>query len=228
MYKCRRATWAEEAHFRRRFCQRDKARLSLIHFYRIDIEAFETLPPWYGTPNAARTKGLLHDSVIMLRVSDPRERISYYPVFNEAIGKRLLAAWELPVPPKMSALRDSQRSLRLGQHVGVAPDNISLRSLLAFARWSMLQQGQHPLMAEGFNTLYQQLHVYPELGVAPEALLFVNEVIGSLLAQQQRTSLQSFVSEVKAAYPLLNYRITDYSALRRRLHEGFPEVAIHF
>ena len=156
MRKCRQATIKEVLLFQHKYCESAKSRETLIHKFKVTVEAYEELPPWYSTFSADGSDIRFKDDIIMFCVRDFDKLIEYYPVFSAEEGLRLLSKWKMPVPPKMTAF---------GTLIAVEKpiyDNACFRSLIAYSRLYMLGQSKnHVKMPFGFNNLYKQLNDFP-------------------------------------------------------------------
>ena len=229
MRKCRQATIKEVLLFQHKYCESAKSRETLIHKFKVTVEAYEELPPWYSTFSADGSDIRFKDDIIMFCVRDFDKLIEYYPVFSAEEGLRLLSKWKMPVPPKMTAF---------GTHLaGAMPsdDNASFRSLIAYSRLYMLKQGKyHAKMAFGFNNLYKQLYDFPACEVSAEAVQLVNVVLGDYIHHSQtihvenRKTLQKFIAYVTTVYSLLEFRNADFARLRKKLREAYPDEKINF
>lgn len=230
MYKCKLATTKENLLFLENHCSNPERRARIIKTFRVDVEAYEELPPWHGVYNATGSDVLLKDSVIMLKVSDLAYKVKYYPVFSEKLGSKLLKSWGYTLPPKLTAFAtdgDNEANLHC--------ENASLRHLLAFARLFMLSQNHlHIPMAYGFNNLYMQLHEYPESGVCPETLRLVNEILGDFIKNNKDgyyincVHLQDFIDYITNKYKLLPFKDSDFSPLRSKFLAEYPDEKLYF
>lgn len=229
MRKCREATTKENLLFQHKYCESRKAREKLVEYFKVTVEAYEELPPWYSTFSADGSDIRLKDDVIMFSVKDLKNLIVYYPVFSAEEGLRLLKKWGMEIPPKMTAFAYYHRRKPL------SPDNAYLRSLIAFSRLFMLYKNkQHPKMAFGFNNLYKQLWESPSCTVSVETVKFINEVVGGYLKVSEGKhfgncrELREFIAYVTGVYSLLNFCESDFAVLRDRFKQAYPDEKIYF
>lgn len=177
MHKCNPPSIQKTMAFYRDNCESWAHALALNTKYHVSVEAYEELPPWSLVHNANGSDHFLKDNIIMLKVCDLEKRLVYYPVFPEKMGLRLLEAWEMPVPPKLTAFEQDNEA-----DENVHPANRSLRNLIAFARLFMLTQSRwHKPMAYSFNNIISQLYLVPDTGVSPETIQLINNVIGEYI-----------------------------------------------
>lgn len=230
MYKCKLATTKEKLKFIEQYCRRAPQRVEMIKEFRIDVEAYEELPPWHGVYNATGSAFLLKDSIIMLKVSDMKNLVQYYPVFSEKLARDLLAKWGVELPPKMSAFANDGET-----DSGIHYENASLRHLLEFSRLFMISQNRlHTPMAYGFNNLYKQLHEYPYSGVCVDTVRLVNSILGDFINNNQDgryvncDNLQDFIIYIRNKYKLLVFKSSDFSALHRKMQLHYPEDTLYF
>lgn len=230
MYKCKLATTKENLEFIERFCRRPEKREQIIKHFRVDVEAYEELPPWHSVYNATGSDILLKDSIVMLRVSDLQKRVKYYPVFSEKLASKLLAKWGIVLPPKMTAFAYDNEN-----EENINPENLALRHLLAFARLFMiLQDHLHTPMPLGFNGLYQQLYDCPQCKVSPEVVRFVNGILGDFIEHHMAGcyviygNLQDFIIYIMNRYRLLVFKNPDFSCLREKMQQYYPNDKIYF
>ncbi len=169
----------------------------------------------------------------MLKVSDLGNRVVYYPVFPESVGKKMLANWHIALPPKITAFADI--CVKTGSDAAVHVDNQSLRGLIAFSRlFMMVPNRSHAPMPYGFNNLYAQLYQVPEMGVAPETVRMINEILGDFInaSGQERyiycDNLQEFIDYLRNRYKLLVFKNSEFTSLRRMMQEYYPDDKIYF
>ncbi len=231
MYKCKLADTSDDLKFQQMFCRTETARQSIIQNFKVEVEAFEELPPWYSVYNADGSDYLLKDSIIMLKVSDLQKRICFFPVFSENIGRRLLRCWHIALPPKMTVFMEDSNVSEAKIHAA----NKSLRNLLAFARIFMFPQSRlHTPMPYGFNNIYMQLHKFPEMGVASETIRLINEILGEYIDYKHDgrysscDNLQDFIEYIKGRYSLLHFKESDFSLLRTILLSHYPKDKVRF
>lgn len=229
MHKCKLATTRENLLFLGQYCTTPEDRARIIKKFRVDVEAYEELPPWHGVYNATGSDILLKDSIIMLKISDLTNRIKYYPIFSEKLGSKLLAKWGYTLPPKITAFADGENEKNL--HC----ENASLRHLLAFARLFMLSQNHlHIPMTYAFNNLYMQLYAYPRSGVCPETVKLVNGLLGDFIKNNKDRyyenfdNLQDFINYILNRYKLLVFKDSDFSSLRTKFIEAYPNDKLYF
>lgn len=229
MHRCRKATVKETLIFQHKYCESAEARENLIHHFRITVEAYEELPPWYSTFNANGSDIRLKDDIIMLCARDLTNLIEYYPVFPAPEGLRLLHKWKMEVPPKLTAFATYWSKSK------PAADNASLRALIAYCRLFMLEQSnEHAVMAFGFNNLYQQLYAVPHCEVSPEAVRLINAVFGEYINHStakhygNSKNLNEFISYITGFYSLLNFRKSNFDRLRQKLQSAYPDDEIYF
>lgn len=234
MKKPRICTSKEFFLFQQRYCRNERTRLSIIKNFKVEVEVFEELPPGYGVYGATGTQWLLKDSVIMLKLTDMTEGVCYYPVFSEAMGKKLLKAWGIPLPPKMSAFVEWGHGQRV-ENKEVHYINARMRSLMAFTRLFMLPQERvHEPLVYGFKAVHEQLHDFPKENVSANVIKFVNDIIRAYQADAIRNrytncrNLQDFIEYIKHKYTLLEFKDSDFSALRAKLLEEYPDEEIYF
>ena len=231
MYKCKLATTKEKLQFIEQYCRDYKRREKINKDFRVDVEAYEELPPWHSVYNATGSDILLKDSVIMLRISDLEKRVRYYPVFSEKLGRRLLRKWGYELPPKFTVFINDDNDSEKEVH----RENVSLRHLLAFTRLFMLSQNRlHTPMAYGFNNLYKQLYDFPDKGVSAETVKLVNNILGDFINNNTEgyyvncKNLQDFIAYVVNNYTLLDFKENDFRCLREKLLFHYPEEKPYF
>lgn len=95
MRRCKNASIRENLLFQRRYCVTPEVREQLAEKFKVTVEAYEELPPWYSTFNADGSDIRLKDDIIMFRVCDLKNFIEYYPVFPATEGLRLLRKWKM-------------------------------------------------------------------------------------------------------------------------------------
>lgn len=224
MYKCREASTKEIIAFQKEFCENLSAAIGMNNKHRVQVEAYEELPPWSFVYNADGSDRFLKDDIIMLKVCDLEKRVVYYPVFPEKRGLKLLQCWDMAVPPKLTAFEQEGK-----QEGNVHRANQSLRNLIAFARLFMLSQSRwHKPMAYSFNNIISQLYLVPEADVAPETIKLINDVIGKYIRDDSLEhyvkcdNLQDFIDYIKTKYSLVMFKSDDFSLLRRILHDYYP------
>lgn len=229
MRKCRKASVKETLVFQHKYCASAETRETLVHHFMVTVEAYEELPPWYSTFNANGSDIRLKDDIIMFRVRDLERLIEYYPVFPAAEGIRLLHKWKMEVPPKLTAFATYLPKRR------PAADNASLRSLIAYCRLFMLEQGkEHAAMAFGFTNLYQQLYDVPFCDVSPEAVKLINAVFGEYILHSKAKhygnsrNLQEFIIYINKFYSLLKFQENNFDRLRKKLKQAYPDEEIYF
>ncbi len=233
MHKCRLASTKENLRFQHDYCCNEAAIAKIIKNFKVEVEAYEELPPWHCVYNADGSDVLLKDTVIMLKVSDLGNRVVYYPVFPESVGKKMLANWHIALPPKITVFADIR--VETGADVAVHVDNQSLRRLIAFSRlFTMVPNRSHAPMPYGFNNLYAQLYQVPEMGVAPETVRMINEILGDFINASGREryiycdNLQDFIDYLKSRYKLLVFQNSDFTNLREMMRYHYPDEKIYF
>lgn len=229
MKKCKEASIKETLIFQHKYCETPDSREKLINNFKITVEGYEELPPWYSTYNADGSDIRLKDDIIMLCVRDLNNLIEYYPVFPASEGIRLLRKWKMDIPPKMTAFA------HYASKDNPAPNNASFRSLIAYCRLYMLEQSkQHARMAYGFNSLYKQLYDVPGCDVSADAIRLINTVLGEYLKTTHIThfgnkkTLQEFIACITQIYSLLQFQSSDFDSLRKKLKAAYPEDEIYF
>lgn len=70
MYKCREASTKEIIAFQKEFCENLSAAIGMNDKHRVQVEAYEELPPWSFVYNADGSDRFLKDDIIMLKVCD--------------------------------------------------------------------------------------------------------------------------------------------------------------
>ena len=233
MHKCRNANTKENLLFQERFCKSEAAMYKIAKNFKIEVEVYEELPPWHNVYNANGSDILLKDAIIMLKISDLTNRIVYYPIFSEAVAKKLLTKWDIALPEKLTVFVDSDKQTECV--AGVDKDNQSLRTVIEFARlFTMIPDRSHRPMPYGFNNLYAQLHLVPEMGVAPETVRMVNSILGEFInsSEEERyiycNNLQEFIDYLRNRYKLLKFKNSDFTSLRRMIQEHYPGDKIYF
>ena len=229
MRRCNKASIRENLLFQRRYCVTPEAREQLAEKFKVTVEAYEELPPWYSTFNADGSDIRLKDDIIMFRVCDVTNCIEYYPVFPASEGLRLLRKWKMEIPPKMTAF-----AYDYSQEIP-SKDNACLRSLIAFSRLFMLDKGkQHSKMPYGFNNLYQQLHYASYCEVAAEPVRLVNAVLGEYIASTHTLhygdsrTFREFIAYLNHSFSLLKFKDSNFDRLRDKLKEAYPDEEIYF
>ena len=230
MHKCNPPSIQKTIAFYRDNCESWAHALALNTKYHVSVEAYEELPPWSLVHNANGSDHFLKDNIIMLKVCDLEKRLVYYPVFPEKMGLRLLEAWEMPVPPKLTAFEQDNEA-----DENVHPANRSLRNLIAFARLFMLTQSRwHKPMAYNFNNIISQLYLVPDTGVSPETIQLINNVIGEYINDDSQehyikcANLQDFLAYLKNKYMLVPFKSDDFRCLRQLLHSTYPKEKLYF
>lgn len=219
--------------FQHNYCSSEAAIAKIIKNFKVEVEAYEELPPWHCVYNANGSDVLLKDTIIMLKVSDLENRVVYYPTFSEALGKKVLADWHIALPPKITVFADPDVSSELD--AAVHEDNKSLRRLIAFSRlFTIVPERLHRPMPYGFNNLYAQLYQAPEMGVAPETVRMINEILGHFVndSGQERyiycDNLQDFIDYLRGRYKLLVFINSDFTHLREMMKANYPDDKIYF
>lgn len=232
MHKCRNASTKENLLFQARFCQSEAAMNKIAKNFKIEVEVYEELPPWHSVYNANGSDVPLKDAIIMFKISDLTNRIVYYPVFSEAVAKKMLAKWGIALPQKITVFADSNN--KTGCKTSVDKDNQSLRLLIEFARlFTIVPDKLHRPMPYGFNNLYAQLHLAPDMGVAPETVRMINGILGEFINSSEERyiycdNLQEFIDYLRNRYKLLEFKNSDFASLRRMLQEHYPDDKIYF
>ncbi len=233
MHRCRLATIKENLRFQKQFCSNLQGAFKIKSNFKVLIEVYEELPPWHGVYNANGSDVLLKDAIIMLKVIDLTNMIIYYPVFSEEVGKRLLVEWDMLLPPKVTVFAYPEAGERAEK--AVHKDNQSLRRLIEFSRlFTMVPDRLHRPMPYGFNNLYAQLYLVPDMGVAPETVRMINGILGDFInaSEEERyiycDNLQEFIDYLKTRYKLLTFKDSDFTSLREMMRIHYPEDKIYF
>lgn len=205
--------------FMQQYCRSEKSRLSIIKYFAVETEVYEVLAPGqqiYSWINGGR---LISDTVIAFRIKDLYGMKIYYPVFPENMGKQLLKAWRMPLPPKWSIYTMDNKWLRDGNADSL---NKEMRRLLIYGRLfiSMQRRGFCP-MPYSFKEVYLQLSEFSNASVDVSVVRMINNVLREYLHMEGRfmncTNLQDFIAYLHNKYKLLSFINADFSGLRQLL-----------
>lgn len=207
--------------FRQRYCRNEQTRLSIAKYFKVDVEGYEALAPGqqiYGWVNGGK---LIGDAVIAFRAKDMREMKLYYPVFPEAVGKKLLRAWKLPTPPKWSVYAADNKPMLQSDADKL---NKEMRRLLIYCRLFInSQQRVFCPMPYGFKEIYFQLTAFPGNSVDVSVVDMVNQVLCRHLQTEGAftscQNLQDFITYFHNKYTLLPLLSADFSSLRKLLKQ---------
>lgn len=214
--------------FMQRHCKNEKARLRIARYFKVEVEAYEVLAPGQQVYSWINGGKLIGNAVIAFRVKDMREMRLYYPVFPETIGKKLLKAWRLQVPPKWSIYAADNRWLHYGEEDRL---NQELCRLLIYGRLFIgLQRQVYCPLPYSFKELYLQLHEFSDATVDISVVRMVNNVLREYLHKDSLfmncSNLQDFIAYLHNSYTLLQFIDADFSGLRQLLKQD--EIECYF
>ncbi len=232
MMKLKVADSREQRLFQQKYCQNEEARLQIIKHFRVEADAYVELPVGCCVYNAIDGGSPAKGKIIVLQVMELRRRLCYFPVFSEATGRKLLHAWSMKMPPKMTAFACAKEQSLYGS---LSVSNSSLRTLLEYFRWFTFAANHvyHPL-PYGLRTIYNHLCKFPEEDVGVEVIKFVNDALAEEFANDninRYTScqqLQDYIVYLQNKYTLLQFKDADFSILRKLLADAFPEEKFYF
>ncbi|MDO4920231.1 MAG: hypothetical protein Q4E64_00140 [Phascolarctobacterium sp.] len=182
--------------FMQQYCRSEKSRLSIIKHFAVETEVYEVLAPGQQVYSWINGGKLIGDTVIAFLVKDLYNLKIYYPVFPESIGKQLLKAWGMPLPPKWSIYAYDNKQLYMEK---ADEFNQEMRRLLLYGRLfiSLQQRGFCP-MPYSFKEIYLQLNKFSNDSVDVSVVRMVNAVLREYLHVKGRfmncNNLQDFIA----------------------------------
>lgn len=207
--------------FMQQYCRSEKSRLSIIKYFAVEPEVYEVLAPGQQVYSWINGGKLIGDTVIAFQMKDLYNLKIYYPVFPENIGKQLLKAWRMPLPPKWSIYAADYKKLYTKAEAA-DPLNQEMRRLLLYGRLfiSLQQRGFCP-MPYSFKEIYLQLNKFSNDSVDVSVVRMVNAVLREYLHMKSRfmncNNLQDFIAYLHNKYTLLSFVNADFSGLRQLL-----------
>lgn len=211
--------------FMQQYCRNTKSRLSIIKYFAVEPEIYEVLAPGQQVYSWINGGKLIKDTVIAFQIKDLHNLKIYYPVFPESMGRQLLKAWRMPLPPKWSVYVDDNEKLFTE---AVDPLNQEMRRLLLYGRLfiSLQKRGFCP-MPYSFKEIYFQLNQFYNASVDVSVVRMVNAVLREYLHMKggfvNCNNLQDFIVYLHNKYTLLSFVNADFSGLRQLLTQENEE-----
>lgn len=234
------ATEQEISSFKNKYCKNDLSRSMIMKDFRVRIESFEELGIGKKVKSYATGCRDIENSFMIFKVIDEDSEITFYPVFSESIGRKMVRNTDIVIPPKLSIFlgesTKSQNSVyKNSKLVKKDKGNIELRRLIAFVRSLMILHIDEPKSMDGiFKEIYDALEHEPSLKVKKQQIKSVNTALGNFIKKEVNTKnenfkvLQDYIDHLKYKKEEKRLKNVDFSSLVELMQINYPEEQIYF
>lgn len=236
----REANRDEIERFKKDYCKNAENRSKIFDDFKVSVNIFsESLPDKTYCSYATGEKEIT-GAYIIFDVQDLTQKIVYYPIFSEAVGRQMLKSQErISIPQKTSIFLEENisknsflsTSYKKGdKSVKVNSDAIKTITLILFIYQLMGFHIEHPKQIYGIlKELLDKFSEHPNFKPFPEELYKINNTLEKFLAKEINTknenfnNLQDFIDFIKEKYPEYCNRMknTDFSSLRDILNKEY-------
>lgn len=236
----REANRDEIERFKKDYCKNAENRSKIFDDFKVSVNIFsESLPDKTYCSYATGEKEIT-GAYIIFDVQDLTQKIVYYPIFSEAVGRQMLKSQEqISIPQKTSIFLEENisknsvlsTSYKKGvKSVKVDSDAIKTITLILFIYQLMGFHIEHPKKIYGIlKKLLDKFLEHPNLKPSPEELCKINNTLEIFLAKEINTknenfnNLKGFIDFIKEKYPEYCNRMknTDFSSLRDILNKKY-------
>lgn len=235
----REASEQEIEKFKIRYCRNDETRKSIGIDFDVKIESFEELLPGKIVRSYATGNRNIENSFILFNVCDNENGIQYFPVFSESVGRRMLNAWNIPVPKKRSVFvhennsagAANNRTLRESRNNS---ENLELRNLILFTRSLMILHIDNPKPMYGaLKDVYEKMELHPYWKVLGKEIKSVNTSLKNYLKESNDNkenfqNLQEYIQYLQGNIRGKGLRNTNFDKLREIMKKEYPGEEIYF
>ena len=236
----REANRDEIERFKKDYCKNAENRSKIFDDFKVSVNIFsESLPDKTYCSYATGEKEIT-GAYIIFDVQDLTQKIVYYPIFSEAVGRQMLKSQErISIAQKTSIFLEENisknsflsTSYKKGdKSVKVNSDAIKTITLILFIYQLMGFHIEHPKQIYGIlKELLDKFSEHPNFKPFPEELYKINNTLEKFLAKEINTknenfnNLQDFIDFIKEKYPEYCNRMknTDFSSLRDILNKEY-------
>lgn len=233
------ASLKEIEEFRINYCQSQESRLSIINDFTVLVASFEELLPDKKVTSYAFGGKPITKAFMIFKVSDDKSHITYFPVFSESVGRKMLRHWGMVTPPKMRLFVDDTRgsdsvSFPHMVHPHTNENNRNLRLLIVFARSMMILHSDEPQPMHGvFKDIYDSLLSNSTHDVSARQIKCINTAIMNYLnsktnlSKERFTILGDYIDMISKRYKqkIVKY---NFEKLRQLFIASYPEHKLYF
>lgn len=190
----RKATDDETIKFANEHCKNEAARKSLVEKYKVEITAFEDMLPQKTIRSHATGNRDIEGSYFIFKVTDTENEIEYFPVFSESVGRKMLNAWEMNIPSKMSIFNDSTTidgvNVTSSGYIknatnSIDVDNRNMRILILLVRSLWVHNMNSPKPMDGIlKEIYDKLEAHPGWRPYESEIKAVNTIINNYICNE--------------------------------------------
>ena len=226
--------------FKKKYCTSHEKRLLVNKDFIVEVETFEELLPGkliksYATGNREISRGF-----IVFKVVDTKNDITYYPVFSDTVGRKLVKEWKLKLPSKMTIFSENSNGYgggNGGSGVGIQrkKENKEMLSLIRLARSMMTLHVNEPQpMRDPFKSIYNKLERNPLDDVLEKDIKSINTAISNFLNKpinnmnENFANLQEYIAYLRREYPNQRLRNVHFEVLRDKMMKKYPNETIVF
>lgn len=233
------ANKSEIENFKRKYCRNDYARISMVNDFFVRVESFEELPPKKYISSYATGNRDIENAFIMFIVLDLENQIQYLPVFSESVGRKMLKAWNMPVPRKRSIFVKENKDTRGGNGGNCGNtsniDNVKMRNLILFVRSLMILHVKEPYPMNGIlKEFYEELESNPDGKVEVYKIKSINTALGRFLQSSTNMknenflNLQDYIKYLEENADERRLKNTNFDSLRKLMLVKYPNERIYF
>ncbi len=230
----------EIATFKAEYCKNDEARIGIGQDFVVKVESFEELLPGKSVSSYATGNRDIENSFIMFNVSNMVKEIQFFPVFSETVGRKMLRAWNSPIPKKRSIFIEENNGI--GGSDSVAgngnrknAENSKLRSLILFTRSLMILHIYDPQPMNGMlKEIYEKLEAHPYWNVRNYEIKSVNTALRNFLKKDTNIqnenfqNIQDYIEFLQVNVGGKRLRNANFDSLRNIMKTKYPTEQIYF
>lgn len=216
--------------FYQEYCQNEMDCFRICERYKVELVSYDDLNFGQAVYGAAENGKLLHERIMIFRVTDVENNLRYYPVFSEYMGKALARHADIKLAPVLTVLYEDN----IGKFIkrDFSYKNYALICLIAWYRslTLMFRQTAAPIPF-GIWSVYNVLVQCPTDDIDISVIRLLNNSIKRFLHENKNIgyqNLKEYIADIKKTHTLLNYKENDFDVLRQWLLDADPREKIYF